>query len=134
MQTLNRFESDLRVAVVAGLLAWPGLAAAQTAQFTIPSAGSGPTGIVAGPDGALWFDEQSANNIGRVTTSGSFTEFGIPTAGARPLSIIVGPDNALWFTELSAGKIGRITTAGRLPNIPCYRPARVPKRLQCRSG
>jgi streptogramin lyase len=107
------------VAVVVGLLTWPRIAAAQTTQFTIPSAGSVPTGIVAGPDGALWFTEQSANKIGRVTTSGSFTEFTVPTAIALPLSIIVGPDGALWFTELGGvSKIGRITTTGGITEFP----------------
>src|SRR5262249_13051973 len=33
-----------------------------------PSAGSGPTGITAGPDGNVWFTELSRNNIGRLTT------------------------------------------------------------------
>jgi virginiamycin B lyase len=107
------------VAAVVGLLTWPGIAAAQTTQFTVPSADSDPTGIIAGPDGALWFTEQSANKIGRVTTSGSFTEFTVPTAVALPLSIIVGPDGALWFTELGGvSKIGRITTAGAITEFP----------------
>jgi streptogramin lyase len=106
-------------AVVVGFLIWPGTAAAQTSQFTIPSLQSIPTGIVDGPDDALWFTEQSANKIGRVTTSGSFTEFTVPTALALPLSIIVGPDGALWFTELGGvSKIGRITTAGAITEFP----------------
>ncbi len=46
-----------------------------TAEFTLPSAGSGPFAITAGPDGALWFAEISGNKIGRITTSGSITEY-----------------------------------------------------------
>jgi streptogramin lyase len=39
-------------------------------EFTIPTANSGPNGITAGPDGALWFTEAAANKIGRITTAG----------------------------------------------------------------
>jgi hypothetical protein len=69
-------------------------------------------GIVAGPDEALWFTENSANKIGRITTAGVVTEFAIPTASSEPSGIAVGPDGALWFTENAAAKIGRISTTG----------------------
>jgi streptogramin lyase len=78
----------------------------------VPTAGSGPSGITAGPDGALWFTEASANKIGRITTGGSITEVPIPTASSGPGSIIAGPDGALWFVESIGNKIGRITTGG----------------------
>ena len=39
----------------------------------------------AGPDGNLWFVENSANKIGRITTAGVVTEFAVPTANSRPL-------------------------------------------------
>ncbi len=45
-------------------------------EFVIPTAGSDPIGIAAGPDGNLWFTEFdiSANKIGRITTAGTFTQ------------------------------------------------------------
>jgi virginiamycin B lyase len=46
-----------------------------------------PQGIAAGPDGALWFPEDSTNKIGRITTSGNLTEYPIPTASARLIYI-----------------------------------------------
>jgi virginiamycin B lyase len=82
--------------------------------FPIPTADSTPEDITPGPDGALWFTESAADQIGRVTTSGKFTEYPIPTAGAAPSGITSGPDGALWFTEFSGLKIGRITTEGQL--------------------
>lgn len=96
------------------------VAAAPTAQagsrrvkvFPVPTADSRPTGIAAGPDGALWFTENSANQIGRITPQGSVTEFPIPTAGSRPTAIAAGPDGAMWFTENVAGQIGRISVDG----------------------
>jgi virginiamycin B lyase len=72
-----------------------------------------PLDIATGSDGALWFTQPGANEIGRVTIHGKFTEFskGI-SSGSQPQSIAPGPDGALWFTELKGGRIGRITTAG----------------------
>jgi streptogramin lyase len=80
--------------------------------FPIPSQGSVPRGITAGPDGALWFTESATNRIGRVTTDGVFTEFLIPTSESTPTNIVSGPDGNIWFTEFDASQIGRITPAG----------------------
>src|SRR2546429_324107 len=71
-----------------------------------------PSGITLGPDGALWFSEQTSNRIGRMTPSGILTEYAVPTDGAGPSSITVGTDGAMWFAEEYAGKIGRITATG----------------------
>ncbi len=56
-----------------------------------------PTSIVAGPDGAIWFTESSAQAIGRITTTGTITT--IPTPGLQPNSIAVGSDGNIWFTD-----------------------------------
>jgi virginiamycin B lyase len=37
-------------------------------EFALPTAGSDPFDIAAGPDGALWFTQQDGNRIGRITT------------------------------------------------------------------
>jgi hypothetical protein len=79
--------------------------------------------ITAGPDGALWFTESSANKIGRITTSGEFTQFPIPTPGSHPYGIVAGIDGRLYFTE-AANKIGRITTSGTITEFPT--PGSVP--------
>jgi hypothetical protein len=41
-------------------------------EYPIPTACAGPSGIVASPDGALWF---TGSGIGRITTSGTITEY-----------------------------------------------------------
>ena len=84
-----------------------------TAQ-SLPIGEASPSGITAGPDGALWFTEFYGNNIGRITMAGVITEYPVPTAFAGPFGITAGPDGALWFTEDSGGKIARITTAGAI--------------------
>jgi virginiamycin B lyase len=38
-------------------------------KFGIPSVDSGPRGITAGPDQALWFTELNANRVGRIPTA-----------------------------------------------------------------
>ena len=61
--------------VVVSTLCLATSAAAQITEFGVPDPDSRPTGITAGPDGALWFTEAGANQIGRITTSGAVTEF-----------------------------------------------------------
>ena len=77
-------------------------------QYPTTDAGD-QLGITVGPDGALWFAQAVANDIGRMTLDGQFTEVGGLTAGARPEYIATGPANTLWFTEKDGNRIGRIT-------------------------
>jgi streptogramin lyase len=86
-----------------------------------------PTGITAGPDGALWF-AGVPGEVGRITTSGVVTEFAVPAipppagsaAGTAPKvltpgGITLGPDRSLWFTAYPApgdSFVGRITATG----------------------
>jgi streptogramin lyase len=98
------------------LLALPAISLAQ--QIAIGTYGlpcGAPTGITAGPDGALWFTAYGV--VGRITTAGAVTTYTLPgndppfTAG-----ITMGPDGALWFPY--AGEIGRITTSGSITGYP----------------
>jgi hypothetical protein len=50
-----------------------------------------------------------ANDIGRMTLGGNFTQVGGLSAAARPEYIAPGPANTLWFTEKDGNRIGRIT-------------------------
>jgi len=86
------------------------------AGVCVPNEGCGAFGIIAGPDGNLWFTEgavDSTDDIGRLTPAGSFTAFPLPTDGSdgsEPYNITAGPDGNVWFTEVLAREIGRITT------------------------
>src|SRR4029077_16758961 len=77
------------------------------------SLSSRPEGITRGPDGNLWFTENSAGRIGRITPAGAAPD---SPAGLTPCSmpaeITAGPDGNLWFTEFGSSRIGRLTTAG----------------------
>ena len=81
-------------------------------EFPPLTPNSFPASIAAGSDGALWFTEASANQIGRITTDGVVTEFFVPTPLCSPAGIAAGPDGNIWFTELDGKKIGRITLNG----------------------
>ena len=103
-----------------GLLAILSFSSTALAIDEFPAAG-GPSGLAVGPDGNLWFTEETGNMIGRMTPGGVVNgEFPIPTGGSAPSEIAAGPDGNLWFTEFTGNKIGRITTAGTITesNVP----------------
>jgi streptogramin lyase len=81
-------------------------------ECTTPTTNSNPVHIVSGPDGALWFTELGGK-VGRITTSGTFTEYPLP-AYTEPYGITVGPDNNLWITEAGFGQIVEMHTDGSL--------------------
>ena len=82
------------------------------------TAGAGLFAITAGPDGNLWFTEQTGNRVGRITPAGVVSEFGIAAAGMSPSGIVTGADGALWVAENGASNAGnnvlRVTTAGAM--------------------
>jgi streptogramin lyase len=88
--------------------------------FPVPTAGSIPTDLAAGPDGNLWFTEEFASQIGRITPAGTVSEFALPGDDKGPLLMTAGPDGNLWFTEIgelgattgAQSYIGRMTIAG----------------------
>ena len=98
-------------------------------EFPVPTPNSWPSGITAGPDGALWFTERIEFKIGKITTSGIITEYPLPTVAGYPTSIVGGPDGALWFVETFANKIGRITTAGVITEFSIPTPNSQPNGI-----
>ena len=101
-------------------------------EFTIPTPGTGPAGITAGPpsDGALWFTEKTTNKIGRITTAGVVTgEFPVMTGAAGVQDIIAGPDGNIWFTEETINKVGKITTAGIVTEYSVTTPSSQPEGI-----
>jgi streptogramin lyase len=94
-------------------------------EFRLP-AGHVAGGIVAGPDGALWFGGSGA--IGKATTDGAITELPLPDARTRVSDIAVGADGNLWFTEPMADRIGRISPAGVVAEFPLA-PERYPSGI-----
>jgi streptogramin lyase len=124
--TYRRRTRTLLIAIALAALSGGIARAQQIVEFPVPTAASEPLGITAGPDGAVWFTENSGNRIGRITTGGVVSEFPIPTAASSPSRITAGPDGALWFTEFNANKIGRITTQGAITEFDVPTPSSLP--------
>lgn len=82
----------------------------------LPTPGLYPSGITEGPDGNIWFTDESNNLIGKMTPNGVVTTYPIPTGNSMPREITAGPDGNLWFTEFYffGNKIGKITPAGEI--------------------
>jgi streptogramin lyase len=84
-----------------------------------PVTGSGEASfIITGPDHNLWFVEEAASKIGRITTSGVITEFPTLTPNASPKNLAIGADGNLWFPEIGSGLVGRITMSGVITEYP----------------
>jgi virginiamycin B lyase len=67
--------------------------------------------ITAGPDGAMWFTETGADQIGRIDADGTITEFPLPERHrmhTNPAGIVTGPDGAIWFSQPLRESLGRI--------------------------
>jgi virginiamycin B lyase len=105
-------------------------------EFSLLDGSGQLNGITSGPDGALWFTvtdtDNSAEYIGRLSTSGSATFYRLDTTGSiDPLEIVAGPNSALYFGQGAESQgIGKITTTGSFQEFHC----RVLLRLTLLSG
>ena len=60
-------------------------------RFTVPTTDAYATGIASGPDGNLWFTEQGADQIGKLTPGGTFSAYPLPTSTAIQARSPPGP-------------------------------------------
>jgi streptogramin lyase len=107
-----------------GAVAGPGYIARITpageiTRFQLPDSPvprtEGAAGIVAGPDGALWFTDPATKSLGRITTAGQITERRLPVA---PRGIATGADGSVWFTATADHAIGRVDPSGQVTEFP----------------
>ena len=82
--------------------------------FPTTTASSSPMDVAVGSDGNIWFTENAANQIGKMSTEGvMLAEYPVKTKGAYISAITSGPDGNLWFLEnTSFGAVAKITTSG----------------------
>jgi streptogramin lyase len=126
-----RSRISILVALCAAVLG-PGAAVAAATTAPGPTvaefddgltAGVALWGITAGPDGNLWFSEESNNAVGRITPSAVITEFsaGFPTGSPR--GIVTGPDGNLWVAMAGGdGAIAQVTKSGDVTEFPVPTP------------
>jgi virginiamycin B lyase len=61
------------------------------------------------PDGDLWFTENFANKIGRMSPDGRVIgEYAIPGGNCGARAIVAAPDGRLFFSAHDAGAIGEV--------------------------
>jgi virginiamycin B lyase len=78
---------------------------------------AGPLMIVPGPEQTFWFTEESANRIGRITTSGTIKTY---HAAGAPFGLTASPSGGFWFTEYRGNRVGQITRDGRVTECPTF--------------
>ncbi|HTU82478.1 MAG TPA: hypothetical protein VMF61_10135, partial [Candidatus Acidoferrales bacterium] len=88
-------------------------------ELTTPPSGFGPNGIALGYDNALWFTEDNASAVGRMTLAGKMSGQYRVDASCCLQYIHKGPGKALWFAasnpavpEAGADEIARINIKG----------------------
>jgi virginiamycin B lyase len=110
---MNRALASLCLLSLA--LAAPRAHAIKVTEYQIPTSASFPGGLVAGPDGRLWFTESAKSQLGAVTTDGVFTEY--PLAN-QPLGLAVVPGRLLAFGEAGGSALGFSTVDGFVNEYP----------------
>ena len=97
-------------------------------EFPLDVPNSYATGISAGPDGALYFVENSpgtppgyanpVNAIGRITTDGAVSDIPLSGFGGVEGATTIGPNGNLWFGEFNVAKIGEVALDHAAPSTP----------------
>ena len=69
---------------------------------------AGPTSVITGPDGNLWFAEDWVGKVAKITPSGTVTEYSTGIRVGGPMDLAVGPDGNIWFAGAQGNEIGKI--------------------------
>lgn len=89
-------------------------AEAAVTVFPVPTSNAGLGRITTAPDGSMWFVEEDANKVGRITPQGQITEFGLgetTTDESRVMDLDVAPDGKVWIVYDSGWKAARLDPA-----------------------
>ncbi|CAM3573097.1 Vgb family protein [Nocardioides zeicaulis] len=86
--------------------------------FPVPTSAAGLGRITTAPDGSMWFAEEDANKVGRITTAGQVQEFALPPTDSSvegPVqSLDVGPDGSVWVVTEHGEDVVRLSSTGQL--------------------
>ncbi len=95
--------------------------------------------MVAGPDGAMWFDSQY-DHINRIDNTGTVSSYTIPppAGSSYPSSVLrgitLGPDGNFWVTLGPQNNVAKVTPTGgvteyQLPYLPLSYPSTYPEDI-----
>jgi virginiamycin B lyase len=88
--------------------------AGEITEFDLQTLNAGPRAITPGTDGHMYFVEDNAGRVGRISGAGIIEEFPAKQ-GSYPQDIVAGIDGMLWFTETNQlTSIGTADAIGRL--------------------
>jgi virginiamycin B lyase len=83
----------------------------QVSEYSL-SPGAGPAAVYSGPDGKVWFAEETGGKIGTIDIYGQIVENALP--GAPKLGGITwGPDGKVYATETVANKVLKFDPVSR---------------------
>ena len=90
----------------------------QFVEFNPKTLGGLFSAIVEGPDGNIWFIDENAHQLVRMSMGGSIREFNVESAlPGNAVSMAVGADGKFYITDESTS-IARVTTGGKATEIP----------------
>jgi virginiamycin B lyase len=69
----------------------------------------GPTSIILGPDGNLWFSAYESNTVCTMTPAGDFTKV---NDAEGPAQLAVGPDGKVWVAAIETAQVARMDATG----------------------
>lgn len=88
------------------------------AEYTTKTTPSNVSAITSGPDGNLWFLENTEYGaVAKITTSGVVTEYKAQMQNYQN-GIVSGPDGAIWYAQGFPNAVGRVTTKGVVSTVP----------------
>jgi streptogramin lyase len=120
-----------RISLILALLATvlgAGTAVASNDGPVVSEFGTGITlgglwGIADGPDGNLWFSQETLGGIGRITPGAVITQFTSGFPIGSPRGIVTGPDGNLWVAMAGGnGAIAKVTKTGVVTEFPVITP------------
>ncbi|WP_313817233.1 virginiamycin B lyase [Citricoccus sp.] len=95
----------------------------------LPTDAAGPVGITVARDGAVWFAEIIAGQIGRMDRQGTITEFPLPDRSSKPHAVESDPAGGCWFTLWGSTQLGHIAEDGAMNLIDLPTPGSEPHGL-----
>jgi hypothetical protein len=88
------------------------------AEYPTKTNPSNLSAITSGPDGNLWFLENTEfGAVGRITKTGVVTEYKAQMQNFEN-GIIAGPDGAIWYAQGYPNVVARVTTKGIVSTVP----------------
>ncbi len=88
----------------------PGSPAAQGSEAPAVDVGSGPVGIAAAPDGAVWVVSPGTGTLSRIPAGAEETDLQVDVGGV-PLRVVAAY-GAVWVSSFDAGRLVRVDPQG----------------------